>query len=89
MPVTKYSYRANESMSPLDYKKGLNAINKPLLVIVGSKDEAFDAKKFKTAVTQNSKGEVYVVENETHNGIRHNKKTMEIVSQWFNNYKLQ
>ena len=89
MPVTKYSYRANESMSPLDYKKGLNAINKPLLVIVGSKDEAFDAKKIKTAVTQNSKGEVYVVENETHNGIRHNKKTMEIVSQWFNNYKLQ
>ena len=27
MPITKYSYRANESMSPFDYKKGLNAID--------------------------------------------------------------
>jgi len=88
MPVTNYSYRANESMSPLDYKKGLNAIDRPLLVVVGSKDEAFDANKFTSAITQNSKGEVYIIENETHNGIRHNKKTMEIVSQWVNNYKL-
>lgn len=89
MPITKYSYRASEGMSPLDYKKGLNAIDKPLLVVVGSKDEAFDANKFTSAVTQNSKGEVYLIENETHNGVRHNKKTMDIVSQWVNNYKLQ
>ena len=89
MPISKYSYRASESMSPLDYKKGLNAIDKPLIVIVGSNDEAFDATKFTPAITQNSKGEVYVIENETHNGIRHNKKTMEKVSQWVNKYKLQ
>lgn len=86
MPVTKYSYRANESMSPLDYKKGLNAIQAPLLVVVGSKDEAFDSSKFNSAVTKNSRGEVYIIENETHNGIRHNKKTMDIVSKWANNY---
>lgn len=89
MPITKYSYRANESMSPLDYKKGLNAIDKPLLVVVGSEDEAFDAYKFSSAVTENSTGEVHVVENETHNGIRHNKKTMEIISLWIKNHKLQ
>ncbi|MFL0351984.1 alpha/beta hydrolase [Xanthomarina sp. GH4-25] len=89
MPITKYSYRANESMSPLDYKKGLNAIDKPLLVVVGSEDEAFDANKFSSAVTENSTGEVYIAENETHNGIRHNKKTMEIISIWIKNYKLQ
>ncbi len=89
MPITKYSYRASESMSPLDYKRGLNAIDKPLLVVVGSNDEAFDATKFTPAVTQNSNGKVYIIENETHNGVRHNKKTMDIVSQWINNYKLQ
>jgi alpha-beta hydrolase superfamily lysophospholipase len=89
MPITKYSYRASESMSPLDYKKGLNAINKPLLVIVGSNDEAFDADKFNSAVTENSRGEVYIVENESHNGIRHNKKTMKLVTQWINKHKLQ
>ena len=89
MPIIKYSYRASESMSPLDYKRGLNAIDKPLLVFVGSNDEAFDANKFTPAVTQNSNGKVYIIENETHNGVRHNKKTMDIVSQWINNYKLQ
>lgn len=89
MPITKYSYRANESMSPLDYKKGLNAINKPLLVVIGSNDEAFDANKFTSAVTENSNGKVYIIENETHNGIRHNKKAMEVIAGWVNNHKLQ
>jgi alpha-beta hydrolase superfamily lysophospholipase len=89
MPITKYSYRANESMSPVDYKEGLNAINKPLLVVIGSNDEAFDANKFTSAVTENSNGEVYVIENETHSGIRHNKKAMEVISVWVNSHKLQ
>jgi alpha-beta hydrolase superfamily lysophospholipase len=89
MPVTKYSYRANESMSPLDYKEGLRAIDKPLLVIVGIEDEAFDSSKFNSAVTQNSKGQVFLIENETHNGVRHNKKTMDVVSKWLKNHKLQ
>lgn len=89
MPITEYSYRANESMSPLDYKEGLSAIDKPLLVVVGTKDEAFDSSKFNSAVTQNSRGEVYLIENETHNGVRHNKKTMDIISEWVINNKLQ
>ncbi|WP_412985685.1 alpha/beta hydrolase [Pontimicrobium sp. IMCC45349] len=89
MPITKYSFRANESMSPLDYKKGLNAINKPLLVVVGSEDEAFDATKFTSAVTNNSKGKVAIIEGESHNGVRHNKKTMEAISLWIKNHKLQ
>jgi alpha-beta hydrolase superfamily lysophospholipase len=89
MPITKYSYRANESMSPLDYKEGLNAIDKPLLVIVGTEDEAFDSSRFNSAITQNSAGEVFLIENETHNGVRHNKKTMDVVSEWVKNHKLQ
>lgn len=89
MPITKYSFRANESMSPLDYKNGLNSINKPLLVVVGSDDEAFDATKFTPAVTQNSKGKVAIIEGESHNGVRHNKKTMEAISNWIKNHKLQ
>jgi len=89
MPTTKYSYRANESMYPLDYKDGLNAIDKPLLVVVGGNDEAFDANKYLAAVKENSTGEVYIIENETHNGIRHNAKTMAIISNWVNSHKLQ
>ena len=88
MPITSYSYRANESMSPSDYKEGLNSINKPLLVLVGSNDEAFDASKFISAITENSNGKVYIVENETHNGIRHNEKSMELISKWVNHDNL-
>ncbi len=89
MPVTKYSYRANESMSPLDYKEGLRSINKPMLVLVGSNDEAFDASKFMSAVTENSNGEVYIVEDETHNGIRHNERSMGLISNWVNHPNFQ
>ena len=89
MHVKNYSYRASESMSPLEYQKGLSAVDKPLLVIVGSEDEAFDANKFASAVTQNSQGQVSLIAGETHNGIRHNKKTMDIISKWVKNYKLQ
>lgn len=88
-PITAYSYRANESMSPVDYKEALHAINKPLLVVIGSNDEAFDAKRTTSAVIENSNGEAYVIENATHNGIRHNKKTMEVISDWANKQKLQ
>jgi pimeloyl-ACP methyl ester carboxylesterase len=89
MPINRYSYRANESMYPSDYKEGLNAIEKPMLVIVGSNDEAFDASEYSSAITENSNGEVHIIENETHNGIRHNEKSMELISEWVHHHNLQ
>lgn len=81
-PLKNYSYRANESMSPEDYKAGLNAVKKPLLVLVGSKDEAFAASAFEPAVKENSKGRVHIIEGVTHNGIRHNTEAMRIIKAW-------
>ena len=90
MPLNKYTYRSNKSMSPGDYAEGLKAVKAPLLVIVGSKDEAFVASEFKPAVEKNSKGKVVVIEGASHNGIRHSKKTMEEVNSWFKkNYNLR
>lgn len=90
MPLNKYTYRSNRSMAPEDYVAGLNAVKVPLLVIVGSNDEAFVASEFKPAVQNNSKGKVIVIEDATHNGIRHNKKAMEGVKTWFQkNYNLK
>ncbi len=89
MPTTKYSYRANESMYPADYKAGLISIDKPMLVLIGSRDEAFDASKFNSAITENSNGKVYIIADETHNGIRHNEKSMELISKWVNHHNLQ
>lgn len=81
-PIKSYSFRANESMSPFEYKKGLNSVDKPLLVLVGSKDEAFVATAFEKAIKENSKGEVFVIEGANHNGIRENKEALKIVKTW-------
>jgi len=88
MGFNKYSYRANASMAPDDYKAGLKAVKKPLLVVVGSADEAFVAGEFAPAVTKNSKGKVIVVDGETHNGVRHDAKAMDEVKKWFLKLKL-
>lgn len=88
MGFNKYTYRANASMAPDDYKAGLKTVKKPLLVIAGSKDEAFVASEFKPAVTKNSEGKVIIIDGATHDGIRHNKKAMEEVKKWFLKLKL-
>lgn len=87
-PIKNYSYRANESMSPEDYKSGLQAVKKPLIVCVGSADEAFSAAEFEKAVSKNSKGETFMIESETHNGIRHNTEVMKIITNWVNKHNL-
>jgi pimeloyl-ACP methyl ester carboxylesterase len=90
MPLHKYTYRSSKSMSPADYVAGLKAVKAPLLVLVGSKDEAFVANEFKPAVENNSKGKVVVIEGASHNGIRHSKEAMNKVKMWFqNNYNAQ
>jgi len=81
-PVTKYTHRSNMSNAPADYRDGLKAVNKPLLVIVGTEDEVIDAAKFETAIQQYSKGELLIVEGATHNGIRHSEEAMMKIKEW-------
>lgn len=49
-----YSYRANKSIAPDDYVAGLSAVDKPMLVLMGSEDEAFSSIATKEAVLKNS-----------------------------------
>jgi len=81
-PIKRYSYRANESMSPANYKDGLKAINKPLIVLVGSKDEAFVASAFEKAIKENGSGDVFVLNGISHNGIRQNSEAMKLIKKW-------
>lgn len=83
IPLRKYSYRANASMSPDDYVEGLKAVNKPMLVLIGSKDEAFSAEILQKAILENSMGEVSIIEGATHNGVRHNKQSFTFIKDWF------
>ncbi len=83
MPSRKYTYRANMSMAPEDYKEGLKSITAPMLVLIGNKDEAFNAEAMKSAVSENSQAKIQIIEGVTHNGIRHNSQAYEIIKQWF------
>jgi pimeloyl-ACP methyl ester carboxylesterase len=87
-PVTKYTHRSNMSNAPADYRDGLKAVNKPLLIIVGSEDEVMDAAKFQPAMEQYSEGELLIVEGATHNGIRHSEEAMMKIKEWAKSNKL-
>ena len=50
-----YSFRLNTGYSPGNYKKDLSAITQPLLVVVGTADEAFIADQFETVISQYTK----------------------------------
>lgn len=83
MPSRHYTYRANLSMAPEDFKVGLESIEVPMLVLIGSKDEAFNAEVLKTAVTEHSEAKVQIVEGVNHNDIGHNPQSFEIIKRWF------
>ncbi len=83
MPLREYSYRANASMAPDNYTDGLKAVKVPMLVLIGNKDEAFVAEAIQKAVVENSKGEVRIIEGETHNGIRQNLQGFQLITKWF------
>ena len=82
MPIRSYSYRSMKASAPQYYWKSLEAIQKPLLILVGSEDEAFIAAEYPPIIKAYSQGEVYIVEGTNHNGIRHHEKAMEKIHQW-------
>jgi alpha-beta hydrolase superfamily lysophospholipase len=82
MGVNKYSFRSTASMSPTDYKEGLQSVDKPLLVIVGENDEAFNVNAYHGAIDTYSNGEFHLIKDQTHNGIRHDVLAMKKVEQW-------
>jgi alpha-beta hydrolase superfamily lysophospholipase len=83
MPSRKYTYRANMSMAPEDYQAGLQAVNAPMLVLIGSADEAFNATALQKAVLENSRAEMHIIEKSTHNSIVHHPETFKWVQKWF------
>ncbi|MBX7222412.1 MAG: alpha/beta hydrolase [Blastocatellia bacterium] len=81
-PIKAYSFRAMASMAPDDYRTALTADTKPLLVIVGQKDEAFRAEKFPAVVKLHPNGKTVLVEGETHDGILHSETAVKTVVEW-------
>ncbi|MFQ5401680.1 MAG: alpha/beta fold hydrolase [Anaerolineae bacterium] len=83
-----YTFRATANSSPQDYVAALTAVNAPLLVVVGSGDEAFVAEEFPTAVTTYSDGEVYIIDGENHTSIVESAAAMTIIERWLDDTQL-
>lgn len=68
--------------APRDYAAALAAVGCPLLVIVGSEDEAFHADRFAPIVRAHSDGEVLVYEGESHSSILHADAAIAAIADW-------
>ncbi len=77
-----YSYGAMVNASPTKYDAALTAVNAPMLVVVGSRDEAFVAEAFPTAVTDHSDGQVHIIDGANHTSIVESAAAMTIIQRW-------
>jgi pimeloyl-ACP methyl ester carboxylesterase len=77
-----YTYRLNTSYAPRDYKKDLRAITQPLLVVVGSADEAFIADQFEPVISQFTNVRVKLLSGVTHMGVVVSPKVRPVVKEW-------
>ena len=65
-PIREYSFRAMAGMMPADYKVALEAVDKPLMAVIGSNDETLLAEHFEAAISEYSNGEVKIIKGENH-----------------------
>jgi alpha-beta hydrolase superfamily lysophospholipase len=82
LPLRSYSYRASEGMAPEDYRPALAAVRAPLLVVVGSRDEAFIAEAYEGVIRGNRRGTVTLIPEATHNGVLQDARAMAAVTAW-------
>lgn len=81
-----YSYAAVMSAQPVRPQTSdvaLAAIKSPLLVLVGSEDEAFNASRYPDFVSKHSAGKTYLIDGANHNGILTTEQTFVEVDKWF------
>jgi len=83
-----YSFGATANSAPQDYAAALTAVNVPMLVVVGTDDEAFIANEYPAAVTAHSDGEVHIIDGENHNSILESSAAMTIIENWLNETEL-
>ena len=82
-----YSYRAVMSAQPIRPETSdiaLQAVQSPLLVIVGADDEVFEVGQFEPFISANSDGETVILPGLTHDGIVNDAATYEVVLEWYN-----
>ncbi len=82
LPLRSYSHRAMAGSAPEDYARALAAVEAPLLVVVGSEDEAFLADRYEEVVHAHSRGEVTIVPGAHHNDLVDDPRAVAAVAAW-------
>jgi len=78
-----YSFRLNSAYAPQNYEKDLKAIRQPLLVVVGTADEAFEASQFKPVLSRYTTGRVVLLEGVSHMGVVVGNEIQPVIRDWF------
>lgn len=83
LQLASYSYRLNESISPVDLQRELLANDKPLVVLVGSEDEAFYPGEFAPLLSaHSSRRKVIIVGGATHLALPDNPAAQNYAAVW-------
>lgn len=82
--TTTYSYRLNTSFAPRsDYEADLRAMDRPLLVLAGEDDEAFDASAYEPVIAaQTPTGTYHVIPQAGHISILNDARTIVLMRSW-------
>ena len=85
--VSQYSFRSLAGAAPEDYVSGLAGIDAPLLLLVGSEDEAFEAEAYAPLVAAHVRvpAQVEVVPGVNHNGVHHDPRAVAFAAEWVAN----
>jgi pimeloyl-ACP methyl ester carboxylesterase len=81
--VNSYSYNAMMNSTPDDYVAAFEAIDVPLLVIVGSNDETMHADAFPEMMAEVApEGELHIIAGENHGSIRYSAAFIAVIQDW-------
>jgi non-heme chloroperoxidase len=81
-----YSHRLNTGYAPRNYKKDLRAITQPLLVVAGTKDEAFIAEQFEPVISRYTAVQVKLLQNITHMGVVVGLEIRPVIKEWLERF---
>ncbi|BCJ85516.1 alpha/beta hydrolase [Effusibacillus dendaii] len=84
----EFSFRLLISRTPMKYKRDLQKLNKPTLVLAGSNDEVFASDQYEPVFSEYTKAKVAIVPNESHDGILSNAEIHQLVKDWIANLDL-
>ncbi len=77
-----YSHRLNTAFAPRDYKKDLQAISQPLMVVAGTADNAFIAEEFEPVISPYTSVVVELLPGVSHMGVVVGPEIRIVIKKW-------